>query len=95
MDVDVRDNREKHRYELFVDGDRVGQLAYRERDGALVLIHTEVAEELEGQGLGTRLVADALADVRDRGVRVVPVCKFVVAYLDEHPADRDLVVDAP
>jgi len=85
MSADVRDNPDEQRYELVVDGDVVGELAYRLRSDAVVLVHTEVSPRVEGQGLGSRLVADALADVRARGLRPVAVCPFVRAYMRRHP----------
>jgi uncharacterized protein len=60
-----------------------------------VLVHTDVAPSAEGQGIGSRLVAGALDDIRSRGLRVVPVCPFVTAYLRRHPEQRDLVVPDP
>ena len=85
MSVEVRDTPDAKRYELAVDGDVVGELVYRLRSDAVVLVHTEVSPRVEGQGFGSRLVADALADVRSRGLRPVAVCPFVRAYLERHP----------
>ena len=53
----VRDNEAAHRYELLVDEERVGELIYRARDGVVTLIHTEIAPQFEGHGLGDQLVA--------------------------------------
>jgi predicted GNAT family acetyltransferase len=36
-------------------------------------------------------MAGALADIRERGLSVVPLCPFVVAYLRRHPEQRDLI----
>jgi predicted GNAT family acetyltransferase len=47
---------------------------------------------LENKGLGARLVAGALDDIRARGLRVVPFCPFVRAYIRRHPEYADLVV---
>ena len=87
----MRDNPDEHRYELVIEGRLVGELVYRLRDEAITLLHTEVSPNVEGEGLGSRLVADALEDVRARGLRVVPVCPFVRAYLRRHPEHSDLV----
>lgn len=87
----VRDNPEKLRYEALVDGQVAGLLFYRAREGELVLVHTEVADEFEGQGIGSRLVAGALDDIRARGLRIVPICPFVKAYLRRHPEYTDLI----
>jgi uncharacterized protein len=36
-------------------------------------------------------VADALDDIRSRGLQVVPLCPFVAAYIRRHPEYEDLV----
>ena len=89
----VRDD-ERSLYELYVGDDRLGLIAFRSRPGLVVMLHTEVDEGLEGRGLGSRLVADALADVRARGLTVTPLCPFVAAYIRTHPEDADLVAEA-
>ena len=72
-------NPAEHRYELWDDDRLAGRIDYREVQGGLALVHTEV--EPRGQGLGTILVRDALEDMRERGLEVVPVCPFVVDYV--------------
>lgn len=90
-DVAVRDRPTEGVYELLLDGTRAGVIHYLPTRGAVVLVHTEVAPELEGKGLGGRLVAGALEDIRARGLRLVPVCPFVTSYLRRHPEYGDLV----
>lgn len=93
--ADVRNNAEAQRYELEAEG-ALAMLDYQERGGALLLTHTEVPRALEGKGIGGRLVAGALADIRAQGLKIVPLCSFVAAYLERHPDDQDLLaVDAP
>jgi hypothetical protein len=87
----VRDNPDEQRYELVLDDDVVGEIVYRLRPGAVVLLHTEVSPDLEGKGLGAQLVAGALDDIRARGLRLVPLCPFVGDYLRRHPEAADLV----
>ncbi len=87
----VRDNDAAHRYELLVEDEVVGELIYRARDGVVTLIHTEIAPQLEGHGLGEQLVAYALDDIRAHGLRVVPLCPFVGAYLRRHREYEDIV----
>jgi uncharacterized protein len=87
----VVDNAGAQRYELWVGDTLAGQIVYRSREGALALIHTEVSEDFEGQGLGGKLVAGALDDLRERGLRVIPICPFVRSWLERHPEQADLV----
>ena len=87
----VRDNPAERRYELLFGDERVGEILYRVRPGKVVLLHTEVDPMVEGSGLGGRLVAGALDDIRSRGLAVVPLCPFVAAYIRRHPEYDDLV----
>lgn len=79
------------RYELRLDGEVVGVLAYRQDRDVLDLLHTEVDDGHEGEGLGGTLVAGALEDVRSRGVTIRPTCPFVGKWLEKHPDQQDLV----
>jgi len=87
----VVDNPAEERYELWVGDDLAGQLVYRLREDAVALIHTEVSDKFERHGLGGKLVAGALADIRERGLRPIPICPFVRAYLERHPEQADIV----
>ena len=90
-DVVVRDNPDGSRYEVLVDGDVVGELHYRLRPDRVSLVHTEVQPAFEGRGLASWLVAGALEDIRARGLRIVPICPYVGAYLQRHPEYADLM----
>ena len=90
--VEVRDNPTQLRYELLLDGDVAGFILYRRRPEAVALVHTDMSPRLEGRGLGAKLVAGALDDLRARGLHVVPICPFVRAFIDRHPGYADLVV---
>ena len=89
--VVVRNNPSELRYEALVDGRMVGLLRYRQEPGLVVLVHSEVDLDLEGSGIGSELVGGALADIRERGLRVVPHCPFVIDYIRRHPEEADLV----
>jgi predicted GNAT family acetyltransferase len=88
----VRDNPDALRYEILRDDRLLGEIRYRTEPGVITLVHTEVKLAAEGQEVGSRLVAGALEDIRARGLRVEPVCRFVSAYLSRHPEYGDLVV---
>jgi predicted GNAT family acetyltransferase len=94
-DLVVRDDPQELRYEAIRDGRLVGVIRYRIEPGVVVLVHTEVDEAVEGTGVGSQLVRGALDDLRARGLRVVPLCPFVAAYLRRHPEDADLVGTDP
>jgi hypothetical protein len=87
---DVRDNPARHRFELEVDG-HLAVAVYSLAPGVITFIHTEVPEALAGRGVGSRLAKGALAQVRARGLKVVPRCPFVRGYIEKHPEWQDLL----
>ena len=91
VELTVADNADERRYEARVGSDVVGFMTYRQSDGRMKLIHTEVDPSVEGEGVGSELVAWALEDIRRRGLALVPFCPFVLAYLRRHPEHSDLV----
>lgn len=86
----VRDNAERRRYELEVDGGLVFA-DYRREGDRLLILHTETPPALQGRGLASTLVRGMIADARARGLKIVPLCSFIVDYLHRHPEDRDVV----
>ncbi|WP_159944872.1 MULTISPECIES: GNAT family N-acetyltransferase [unclassified Nocardiopsis] len=92
MDLKVVDVPERSRYEVSADGEVVGFCAYHLiEDGVYALPHVEVDRSVEGRGVASRLMGEALDDIRRRGLRVVPICPFVRAYIRRNPSYADLV----
>jgi predicted GNAT family acetyltransferase len=89
MDI-VRDNKAEHEFELVVDGHRA-LAAYQLEDDTIVFTHTIVPKAIEGRGVASKLIRGALDQVRDRGLKVVPQCPFVAAYIKRHPDVQDLL----
>ncbi len=86
--MNVRHNSAMSRYELATPHG-LAIAVYRRQGDALVFIHTEVPPDDEGRGIGSRLVRAALYDARQRGLRIVPACSFVVDFVRRHPEYRD------
>jgi predicted GNAT family acetyltransferase len=89
--MNVTDNRELHRYEAVVPGG-TAFAAYRLKEGAIVFTHTEVPKEAEGRGVGDALARFALDDARKRGLKVVPLCPFIAAWIERHPEYKALII---
>ena len=89
--ITVADNPAADRYEILVDGERVGLATYRLSGDVVTFVHTEVEPELQGRGLGGRLIGHALDEARARGLTVRPLCPFVVDFIERNPAYADLL----
>jgi uncharacterized protein len=86
----VRDNKAEQEYELDVRGHRA-VAAYQREGDRIVFTHTLVPPAIEGKGVGSKLIRAALDSARDQGLKVVPQCPFVAAYIERHPEYRDLL----
>ena len=87
---DVTNNEARNRFELVVDGARA--VAQYTLDGEVIhFTHTIVPQEVEGRGIGSRLIKGALDEARSRGLKVDPVCPFVRAYIEKHAEYGDLL----
>ena len=89
MPSQVRDNSERSRFELDVDG-HLAFSNYKRTGNVITFMHTEVPKELGGRGIGSTLVRGALDIARAQGLKVAAQCPFVLAYLDKHPEYADL-----
>jgi len=86
----IRNNTALNRYELETEaGCAVAN--YRPLPGAIAIFHTEVPLPLRGRDIGVKLVRGVLEDVRRRGIKVVPQCSFVRAFMARHPEYQDLL----
>jgi uncharacterized protein len=90
MTDSVRDNSAQHRFELETDG-HTAYAYYQLAPGVITLTHTEVPPALGGRGVGSTLVRGVLETVRARGLKVVPKCPFVAAFMGRHPEFNDLL----
>jgi uncharacterized protein len=88
--ANVVNNPAQHRYELVVEG-HLAATYYNVSDGVITFIHTDVPPELDGKGVGSQLIKGALDQVRAEGLKVIPQCPFVKAYIDKHGEYADLL----
>jgi len=86
----VRDNTALSRFELDAGG-VTAFVNYRLGAGVITLLHTETPAQARGQGIASQLIAGALQTARARGLKVIPRCGFVRAYIAKHPQFGDLV----
>jgi uncharacterized protein len=89
--TEVTNNAGLSRYEMAVDGVTAFVIYARQAD-EITLIHTEVPKAMGGRGIGSALATGVLENIRNRGLRVVPECEFIAAFIQRHPEFADLVV---
>ena len=90
-DITTRDNPDAGRFEILVGDEVAGFAVYSVDDGVATMPHTVIEEAFDGKGLGSKLAVFALDTIRERGLKVRPLCPFIKGYIERHDAYADLV----
>ncbi|MEE4256747.1 MAG: GNAT family N-acetyltransferase [Bacteroidales bacterium] len=73
---------------------RNGSLAFIEyeiKDDRILLISTQVPEEISGQGVGSELIKQSFEQIENMNLKVVPVCSFVQNWLRKNPEKQHIL----
>jgi predicted GNAT family acetyltransferase len=91
LDINREDRATGGVYRLARDGG-VAEMTFSRAGSSMIIIdHTEVPEALRGRGIGDALVARAVADAREAGIKIVPLCPFAAAQFRKHPEFADVL----
>lgn len=80
-----------HRYEIYVGDKLAGFTQYSDHGDVRVFTHTAIDDAFQGQGLASKVVAGALAHVRESGMRLAATCPVVLRYLEKHHEFDDIL----
>ncbi|MGL5809924.1 MAG: GNAT family N-acetyltransferase [Nocardioides sp.] len=95
-DITVIRNPDLPRYDAVAGGTEVaGFIDYQETSELVVLTHTEVDPSFEGRGVGSTLARAALDDIRERGLKALVICPFILSWLVHHREYVDVLFNAP
>jgi predicted GNAT family acetyltransferase len=76
--------------------DDEAELTFTHRGPSLISAdHTGAPESMRGTGAAAALVDFLIADARDNGFRIVPLCPYVRARYEKHPDWRDVMTVGP
>jgi len=84
-------NEASSQFELNLD-EGLALISYELDSNVLSILHTEVPEEVEGQGIASDLAKFALDYARQNQLKVKNYCRFVQVYLRRHPEYEDLII---
>ena len=74
------------------DGDWLAEMTYvREGQRKIVIDHTEVDESLQGQGIGEKLVDEAVKFAEENNLLIKPTCPFVKKILESDDKYEDVL----
>lgn len=88
--MEITHDESGHAFETEIDGINshlVYEIQGEGADRKMLFTHTFVAPEHRGKGVAAALVKYGLAYAREHKYEIVPVCSYVVAYLERHPEE--------
>ena len=93
MDIHIERTGSKGRYYTLVDGSsRESELTFSIASEQMIIAdHTDVPDELKGQGVVKVLFMRLVEDARKEGVTIVPLCPFVKSQFGKFPKTRDVL----
>ena len=94
MEIIRKDSGHEGAFIAVDNGMEMGEMTYLWRgNNRIVIDHTGVDPEYEGQGIGKQLFHKAVAFARENDVKITPVCPFVVAMFRRMPETQDVLAD--
>ena len=91
MDIKHRENDSRGMFFIKDEKGIFAELTYQKKSGDIIVIdHTEVRPELEGQGIATRLLEHSVAFARENNYKIEPLCPFAEVQFDRNKSYSDV-----
>ncbi|QLE01884.1 N-acetyltransferase [Galbibacter sp. BG1] len=92
-DIKQESSASKGRFYLEKEGKAVAEMTYSVAGSHKIIIdHTEVNDSLRGQGIGEKLLKTLIEYVRSEDIKVIPLCPFAKAKIQENKEYQDVLV---
>lgn len=88
MNIQLEDNGKKGRAYF---EDKAEMTFSRAGSKLLIIDHTDVAEELKGQGVGRKLLNKVVSYARENQIKILPLCPFAKSVFDKDPSISDVL----
>ena len=92
MNIDHLEHGSKGAFIIKENNQRLAEMTYSKAGDHLIIIdHTEVSDALRGKGAGKQLVTAAVNYVREKKIKILPLCPFAKAVFDKTPEFSDVL----
>lgn len=91
MQIDIKHDRDRQRFVAQLNGSEANMQYSQAGEKTLDYESTFVPVEYREQGIGERIVMEALDYARQNGYQVIPSCPFVRHVLEEHSEYDDVI----
>lgn len=92
MNIQHKTGASKGSFSIEEEGEVKAQLSYSKTgDTGIIIDHTEVSDELRGQGIGQALVEHAVAYARKNELAVIPLCPYAKSVIEKDQSLQDVL----
>lgn len=91
MKVEREEKNQRGAFYIAQDGHWLAEMAYGMSGDQMIIYHTEVSHELQGQNIGMQLVKAGVAYARENHFKIVPLCSFAKAVINKVEAFQDVL----
>lgn len=69
----------------------IAELTYTKKDNNIITLnHIEVSMELDGKGIGSKLIETSVFYARENNLKIDPLCPFAEVQFDKHDSYNDV-----
>lgn len=92
MIIQHEDDGKKGAFYIEQNNERAAEMTYVWAGSEQFIIdHTDVGDNLRGQGTGRHLLDAAVQFARERQLKIMPLCPFAKSVFDKDPSIRDVL----
>ena len=82
----------KGRFYVGEKTNKLAEMTYSKAgDERIIIDHTEVSEELKGEGIGKKMLMKAVEMARESGIKILPLCPYAKSVFDKDPSISDVL----
>lgn len=90
--IKQKDDGKKGRFELYEEGQRIGELEYTwVGEDRFIIGHTEVDKNHGGKGHAKNLVLQAINFARKEKLTIIPLCPYAKSVFDKDESFADVL----
>ena len=86
-------DRQNGQFSVHLEANYSAIVKYTQTENILHITSTRVPDELQGRGFGTVMMEAVLPLIEQEGYQIVPICSYVIHYLNRAPQWAHLVVE--
>lgn len=92
MEIQLKESQTKGAAIALINDQEAGKMTYSiASENKIIIDHTEVEDEFNGQGVGKSLLIKIVEMAREKQIKILPLCPFAKAMFEKNEELRDVL----